>query len=42
VKIVAGWPRNFDTARACALGFEGEASFEEIIKIYLEDDLPKT
>jgi nucleoside-diphosphate-sugar epimerase len=42
VKIVAGWPRNFDTARAYALGFEGEASFEEIIKIYLEDDLPKT
>ena len=41
VKIVAGWPRNFDTARAHALGFESEASFEEIIKIYLDDDLPK-
>jgi len=40
VKIVAGWPRNFDTKRAHALGFESEASFEEIIKIYLEDDLP--
>ena len=40
VKIVAGWPRNFDTRRAHALGFESEASFEEIIKIYLDDDLP--
>ena len=40
VKIVAGWPRNFDTQRAKSLGFESESSFEEIIKIYLEDDLP--
>ena len=41
VKIVAGWPRNFDTERSVQFGFESESSFEEIIKIYLEDDLPK-
>ena len=41
VKIVAGWPRNFDTQRSVQFGFESESSFEEIIKIYLEDDLPK-
>jgi len=41
VKIVAGWPRNFNTERSVQFGFESESSFEEIIKIYLEDDLPK-
>jgi len=41
VKIVAGWPRNFDTQRSVQFGFKSESSFEEIIKIYLEDDLPK-
>ena len=40
VKIVAGWPRNFDPQRARDLGFESETDFEEIIRIYLEDDLP--
>ncbi len=40
IKIVAGWPRNFDTSRAQALGFEAESSFEDIIRIYIEDDLP--
>ena len=40
VQIVAGWPRNFDPQRARDLGFESEADFEEIIRIYLEDDLP--
>ena len=42
VQIVAGWPRDFDPQRARALGFESESDFEEIIRIYLEDDLPKT
>ena len=41
VKIVAGWPRNFHTERSVQFGFESESSFEEIIKIYMEDDLPK-
>ncbi len=39
VKIVDGWPRNFDAKRATALGFKAESSFEEIIKIHIEDEL---
>jgi D-erythronate 2-dehydrogenase len=38
-KIVAGWPRNFDPKRALALGFKGDASFEEIVRIHIEDEL---
>ncbi len=37
--IVSGWPRDFDTARANALGFVAETSFQEIIEIYLEDEM---
>lgn len=37
--IVAGWPRNFDTARANAAGFVAETSFQEIIAVYLEDEM---
>ncbi len=40
-KIVLGWPRNFDPRRALALGFSAETSFEEIIRVYLEDDLAR-
>ena len=40
VKIVAGWPRDFQTDRAHTFGFESETNFEQIIRIYLEDDLP--
>jgi nucleoside-diphosphate-sugar epimerase len=39
MKIVAGWPRNFDPKRALALGFRAEASFDEIIKVHIEDEL---
>jgi nucleoside-diphosphate-sugar epimerase len=38
-KIVEGWPRNFDTRRAVGLGFKADASFEEIIRIHIEDEL---
>ncbi len=38
-KIVGGWPRNFDPARADALGFKAESTFDEIIAVYAEDDL---
>jgi nucleoside-diphosphate-sugar epimerase len=38
-RIVAGWPRNFDAARATALGFRSETSFEEIIRVHIEDEL---
>lgn len=39
VRIVDGWPRNFDTQRARALGFEADASFDDIIRIHVEDEL---
>jgi nucleoside-diphosphate-sugar epimerase len=39
VSVVAGWPRNFDTRRALDLGFEAEASFDDIIKVHIEDEL---
>jgi nucleoside-diphosphate-sugar epimerase len=42
VKIVAGWPRNFAPTRAPALGFKAEQSFEEIIRIHIEDELGGT
>lgn len=38
-KIVAGWARDFDTRRALDLGFRAESSFEEIVRVYLEDEL---
>lgn len=39
MRIVAGWPRCFDARRAHALGFRAEADFEEIIRVYVEDEL---
>ncbi|MEM9584968.1 MAG: D-erythronate dehydrogenase [Pseudomonadota bacterium] len=41
MKIVEGWPRDFDPQRAIRLGFGAEQSFREIIEVYLEDDLLK-
>jgi D-erythronate 2-dehydrogenase len=38
-RIVNGWPQNFDAQRALALGFRADASFEEIIRIHIEDEL---
>jgi nucleoside-diphosphate-sugar epimerase len=38
-RIVAGWPRNFDARRAEALGFKAEKSFEDIIRVHIEDEL---
>jgi nucleoside-diphosphate-sugar epimerase len=37
-RIVAGWPRDFDPARARALGFRAETSFDEIVRLHLEDE----
>ncbi|MBM3520006.1 MAG: SDR family oxidoreductase [Alphaproteobacteria bacterium] len=39
MKIVAGWPRNFSARRGVELGFRAEASFEEIIRVHIEDEL---
>jgi D-erythronate 2-dehydrogenase len=38
-KIVEGWPRNFDARRATALGFRADASFDDIIRAHIEDEL---
>lgn len=38
-KIVAGWPSDFQPDRALALGFRAESSFDEIIRIHIEDEL---
>jgi D-erythronate 2-dehydrogenase len=37
-KIVDGWPQRVDAARAQALGFRAETSFEEIIRAHVEDE----
>ncbi len=42
MRIVAGWPQNFDAQRALALGFRADTSFEEIIRIHIADELQKT
>jgi len=40
IGIVAGWPRQFDTARALRLGFTtAEKTFDDIIRIHIEDEL---
>ena len=38
-RIVSGWPRRFDARRARELGFAAEDSFEDIIRIHIEDEL---
>jgi len=40
-RIVEGWPRNFDARRALALGFRADASFDEIIRIHVADELQR-
>jgi D-erythronate 2-dehydrogenase len=41
-RIVEGWPRNFDARRALGLGFRADESFEQIIRIHIEDELQRT
>jgi nucleoside-diphosphate-sugar epimerase len=38
-RIVAGWPQRFDARRAAALGFRAEISFDDIVRIHIEDEL---
>ncbi len=38
-RIVAGWPERLEPRRAEALGFQAERSFEEIIRVHVEDEL---
>jgi nucleoside-diphosphate-sugar epimerase len=37
--MVENWPKNFDTARASALGFTAEDTFDAIIRVHIEDEL---
>jgi nucleoside-diphosphate-sugar epimerase len=37
--IVAGWPRKFAPNRALELGFKADHSFEDIIRIHIDDEL---
>ena len=38
-RIVDGWPERLDAARARALGFRAETSFDDIIRVHIEDEL---
>lgn len=37
--MVAGWARDFAPERALALGFRAEESFEQIVRVHVEDEL---
>jgi nucleoside-diphosphate-sugar epimerase len=37
--IVQNWPTRFEAKRSRALGFAAEDSFDEIVKVYVEDEL---
>lgn len=39
MQMVAGWPRRFDASRAESLGFRAEKTFDEIIRLHIEDEL---
>ena len=38
-KLVYSWPQSFEAEKAKSLGFKAENNFDEIIKIYIEDEL---
>jgi nucleoside-diphosphate-sugar epimerase len=38
-RMVDGWPRAFDARRATALGFVAERDFDEIVRVYVEDEI---
>lgn len=40
--IIANWPECFSASRAKSLGFVAEASFEDIIRTYIAEDLQAT
>ena len=37
-RIVAGWPQRIEARRARELGFNAEGSFEEIVRIHIDED----
>ena len=38
-RIVDGWPHRLDAARALALGFQPDKSFDDIVRAHIEDEL---
>jgi D-erythronate 2-dehydrogenase len=38
-RIVGSWPQRFDARRAADLGFRAETSFDDIVRIHIEDEL---
>jgi len=38
MRIVDGWPRNFDARRSLELGFRPDPSFDDIIRYHIEDE----
>jgi nucleoside-diphosphate-sugar epimerase len=38
MRIVAGWPHRFEAKRSTELGFVAEGTFEEIIRVHIEED----
>jgi hypothetical protein len=42
MRIVEGWPSNFDARRALELGFRADADFDAVVRAHLEDELGKT
>ena len=39
IRMVSGWAPGFEATRASALGFTAETSFDEIIRVHIEDEL---
>jgi nucleoside-diphosphate-sugar epimerase len=39
IRIVQGWPENFSATRAETLGFQAERNFDEIIRVYVDEEL---
>ncbi|RWE18118.1 MAG: SDR family oxidoreductase [Mesorhizobium sp.] len=39
-RIVSTWPKGYRATRAEELGFTAEADFDEIIRIYIEEEMP--
>lgn len=39
-RIVSTWPRGYEATRARELGFKGDTDFDEVIRIYIEEEMP--
>ena len=37
-RIVEGWPQRIEAQRARGLGFKAESSFDEIVRIHIDED----